>query len=126
MDKVFLATEDDIIRLYGAPIHFLKRWVGYAYKRNGAVLCIGGVAESEDNVWFGFIENPRGIRFKTMYRYALKLSQYAREMGAVSLKTWCQDDIPRAEEFMKRLGFVKTDEFFEDKVLWSWDLSRHS
>lgn len=114
------ATDEHIHRFYGNPLEANGKKFVKAYVRNGAVLGIAGIVEDEKGEWYGFIDNPTGFRKSYFYRTALKMAEIAKNNGAKKLKTICQHDIPRSEEFLTRLGFVETSEEFQGKAIWEW------
>ena len=119
--EIVQASEDDVARYYGG-IAFPTRWVAKALRKGDLVAGMGGVIETEPGVWVGFLEVPPFARSPSLFRHVKDVLEKAREAGAVKVKTWCDDGIPRAEAMMRRLGFQPTDETINGKVVWEWVL----
>lgn len=113
------ATDDDIARFYGG-IQFNAPWVAKAMHKGRLVAGIGGLIEIEPGTWIGFLEVPAHERTPSLYRHVIEVLDQAKQAGAVCIKTWCDDRIPRAEAMMRKLGFVPTDETIDNKVVWAW------
>lgn len=120
MPVIEKATDDDIARFYGG-IQFDAQWHAKAMRKGRLVAGMGGVLEIEPGVWVGFLEVPAHERRPSLYRHVIDMLNAAKESGAVKIKTWCDDSIPRAEAMMRKLGFVPTDETIDDKVVWVWE-----
>lgn len=118
---VSAATEDDIARFYGG-IEFSAPWHAKAMRKGRIVAGMGGVIEMEPGVWLGFLEVPAHARSPSLFRHVKDVLEQARASGAIKVKTWCDDSIPRAEAMMRRLGFQPTDEKIDGKVVWEWVL----
>lgn len=119
MAEIVHATDDDIARFYGG-IEFNSRWHAKAMHKGRLVAGIGGVIEVEPGVWIGFLEVPAHERRPSLYRHVVEMLEAAKASGATTIKTWCDDSIPRAEAMMRKLGFVPTDETIDDRKLWAW------
>jgi len=114
------ATEEDIHRFYGG-IEFKAGWCGRVMRKGSLVAAFGGALESvEPGVWFGFLEVPKHLRRPSLLRHALSVLNEAKASGATVIRAACDESIPRAREFMERLGFSPTDETIDDKVVWEW------
>ncbi|MGN6773248.1 MAG: hypothetical protein ACTHJQ_25890 [Rhizobiaceae bacterium] len=114
------ATEDDIHRFYGG-IEFRSGYHGRVMRKGKLVAAFGGVIESSDEgVWFGFLDVPRHLRKPTLYRHTLAVLNDAKASGAKVIRAACDTDIPRAREFMERLGFLPTEETIDGKVIFEW------
>ena len=120
MAELIDATDEHINRFYNQELESKGEKYIKAYIRNGVVLGLGGIVQDEKGQWYGFIHNPRAIRRAYFYRVAIKMAMLAKLKGAKSLKTTCQHDIPRAEEFLKRLGFIETTDKHDERVIWEW------
>lgn len=119
MPTIQMATEDDVARFYGG-IEFSTQWHAKSMRKGRLVAGMGGVLEVEPGVWVGFLEVPEHERRPSLYRHVIEMLEEAKKSGAVEIKTWCDDSIPRAEAMMRKLGFFPTDETIDDKVVWSW------
>jgi hypothetical protein len=115
--EILPATEDDIARFYGG-IQFSSRWVGKAMHKGSLVAGVGGAFEVDDGIWYGFLEIPISGRPWSVYRHTLRLIDDVRSAGASVIKATCDTRVPRAKEFMGRLGFVPTDEKRNNEVVW--------
>ena len=115
MQGVVDATDDDVARFYRS-IQFHGDWTARCIRKGRLVAAMGGVMEIEPGVWFGFIDLPAHLRGPMLYRHTVKVLNEAKAKGARVIRAVCDTDIPRAEAFMRRLGFRPTDE-----GVWEWE-----
>jgi hypothetical protein len=113
------ATDDDVARFYG-PIEFTSRYVAKALRKGKLVAALGGAFEHKDGVWYGFLEIPVSERRLSVYRHTVRLLQEVKAAGAVMVRATCQTEIPRAAEFLARLGFVPTEDEIDGRQVWEW------
>lgn len=115
------ATDEDVARFYGG-IEFKGGWHAKVARKGKLVAAFGGVLESsEEGIWYGFMDIPKHIRKPTLYRHTLAILRDAKASGAKVIRAACDTDIPRALEFMERLGFVPTEDKTDDgKVMFEW------
>lgn len=78
----------------------------------------GGLIECENGDWLAVFEVPAHLRAPSLYRYALRLLNEAKERGVGRIIATCDPEISRSETFMRRLGFVQTDQTFNDMAVW--------
>lgn len=119
MTSVSAATDDDIARFYGG-ISLSQDYMGLVRKRGRLVVAAGGIVRAAEGPWLGFMDVPPAERSISVYRHALRLLRSAREAGAPSVRVSCDHSIPRAKEFLERLGFVETDETEDEMGVWVW------
>lgn len=119
--KIVNATEDDVARFYG-PIEFTGKWVARALRKGPLVAGFGGLIETEEGVWFAFLEVPMHERKPSVYRHILEALTAARRQGAKVFKATCDTSIPGAEKLMIRLGFKQTEDEINGKAVWEWQV----
>lgn len=119
MTSVSKATDDDIARFYGG-ISLAGEWIGLARRRGRLVVAMGGIVRTDSGPWRGFMDIPPSERGASVYRHASRLLKDAAKSGADQVAVACDDTIPRAVEFLERLGFQKTDEIENDMAVWVW------
>lgn len=115
--EIVPATDDDIARFYGG-IEFTGKWFAKAMRRGSLVSGFGGMIETEDGVWFAFLEVPAHERKPILYRHIRDAFDRVKGQGAKVIKATCDTTIPNAEKLMVRLGFRPTDEELNGKVVW--------
>lgn len=115
------ATDEEFSRFYGG-MQVNGKWVGRAVKRGRLVSAFGGLIEATEAEWVAFLDVPSHERRPSLYRHIRAAFDEAKRQGAKVIKATCDTSIPRAEALMKHLGFEPTEEMFEDKVVWRWQL----
>lgn len=107
--RIVEATNDDIRRFYGGTIG--RPWQGKVVKKGRIVLGVSGVTVLDDGTIMAFMDLTDRARtplvFRHVFRYLKSLS--ARGIGPVLAAS--DTSIPRAEEFLVRLGFEPTESF---------------
>lgn len=115
--RVEPASDDSFARFYrGVVIH--HEWIGYVAKRGNLVIAAGGVIKRPDGQWIGFLDMPAYLRTPLAFKYATKLLKEAASRGAASVQVTCDETIPKAERFLVRLGFEKTEVEVDGKAIW--------
>lgn len=111
------ATDDTFARFYrGVVIH--HDWIGYVAKQGRLVVAAGGLVQRPDGQWIGFMDMPAHLRTPLALKYATKLLKEAASRGAASVQVTCDETIPKAEKFLVRLGFEKTEDVVDGKAIW--------
>ena len=117
MEQIERATDIDFVRFYKHEPP--KEWIGYAVKKGKLVKSMAGVAKLEDGSFFGFLNITDKYRKPILFRQVLRaLLLAARELNATTVKTTCDLDIPHAEFFLRRLGFLPTDDEINNQKVW--------
>ena len=119
MISVDQATADDIARFFGG-IRLTEEFFGLAGRKGRLVVGIGGVIKSPEGQWRGFMDVPDHVKTPMIYRYAKRILAEASARGAKSVQVACDDQVPRASEFLERLGFIPTEEVQNNMVIWVW------
>lgn len=115
------ATDEEFSRFYGG-MQVNGKWIGRAIKRGRLVSAFGGLIETTEGEWMAFLDVPSHERRPSLYRHIRAAFDEAKRQGAKVIKATCDMSIPRAEALMTHLGFEPTEEMFEDKVVWRWQL----
>lgn len=118
MDQVVEATDEDLARMFGGVV-IHGEWYGLCARRGRLVTAMGGVLRKED-AFYAFLEVPAYMRGRYVYRHAFRFLQSLKERGVQSVRASCDETIPRAKEFMERLGFTETDEQLDGRTVWEW------
>lgn len=110
MRQVKQATDDDLARFYDGLR--LDEWQGYALKKGRLVQAFGLILRGKDGHLYGALDIPAGLRSPMTYRYA------KRTLAGLSepVRVKCDEGIPRAKEFLERLGFVPDDH--KEYMIW--------
>lgn len=117
MVEIVTATEDEFARFYhGMQVN--GRWVGKAMKKGRLIAGFGGLIETEEGHWLAFFEVPAHERKPSLLRHIKAAFAEAQAQGAKVIKATCDTSIPRAEALMTHLGFEKTDDEHEGRVIW--------
>ena len=122
-DPVFEATDEDLARFFrGAVVH--DEWYGMCARRGKLVTAMGGVFRGPGGAFYGFLDIGAGQRGPHAYRHAKRFLKRISDAGVDVVRTTCDESIPRAREFLERLGFIETDELLDGKVMWECQVSR--
>lgn len=117
--SVELATDEDLARFYSG-ITFTVPWAGKVMRRGRLVTAFGGAAEQEEGVWLAFLDVPAHMRRPSLYRHARAFLAELKGRGARVIRASVDDDIPRAFDFMDRLGFRPTDDTIDGRTVYEW------
>lgn len=117
MAEIVTATEDEFARFYHG-MQVTGRWVGRAMKKGRLIAGFGGLIETGEGEWIAFFEVPSHERKPSVLRHIKAAFNEAKEQGAKVIKATCDTSIPRAEALMKHLGFERTEEEHEGRVIW--------
>lgn len=117
--EIVAATDDDIARFYdGARI--TVPWRAKAIRLGRIVGGVGGVVQDGDGTWFAFLDVPRHLRTPVLYRHVKQGLLELAGAGATVVRATCNSDIPRADAFLRRLGFEPTQDYRGDERVWEW------
>lgn len=115
---VDMATDDDVARFYA--LQFPRGWMGKVIRKGRLVAGFGGLIECENGDWVAVLEVPAHLRVPSLFRHAMRLLRDAKDQGVARIIATCDPEITRSEEFMRKLGFVPTEEEIDGKVIWQW------
>ena len=98
--------------------------MGYAIRRDGKLICLGGIWLWEEMFWATFAS--RGSPPHRVHRLAFKVVEAARQAGVQTI--WAEEDtsIPNAAKWLERFGFQRVGETEDLKPVWRLDLGRPS
>ncbi len=120
MMKTVEATDIDFARLFkvGAPVN---EWFGRSIKNGRLVKGMAGVIQFDDGRYFGFMEFTKSL-YRPMIFRAFKrfMDNMPQKYGVNELFAACDDSIRNSDVFLKRLGFVETDEMLGNLKVWKW------
>lgn len=117
---VSIATDEDVARALSG-VRFEGQWHAVSARRGRLITAIGGAFETDTpGVWLGFMNVDPRERSIIAYRYARRMLKAAADGGAEVVRTTCDTRIPRAREFMERLGFEETEDKLGEEVIWAW------
>ena len=111
--KIEPATDLDLAAFYGR-FGFSTPWHGVIIKHGAMISSIGGIVETSPGEWFAFLDIAKRDRKPWLFRRVLKGLMEAVANGATGIYAHCDDSIPRAHEFLLRLGFKDTGEVSEE------------
>ncbi len=119
-DKITIskATKADIRRFYG--IDMPTAWEGIVGKRGKLIVGVGGVFVTPDGEVQGFMDLSPYARKPLVFRYVIMYLRELKARGIDCIKVMCDTRFNRAEEFLLRLGFEKTDEETNGMRCWKW------
>jgi N-acetylglutamate synthase-like GNAT family acetyltransferase len=112
------ARLSDFLQLVGAaPDYRVRAW---AAERDGELLGVGGLALLPDETWAAFVHAAPGAhRFKvSFHRAGLMVMAEARRLGLRRVVATAETKVPRATEWLERLGFRPTEA--AGVVVWVW------
>lgn len=109
--------EREMFRFYGrVPVLPFK---GFAARDGFRTVAVGGVyLGSDENVW-GFIDFKPGYRLRAIYKYMLKLLDWASDQGIGEIRVSRDKTLHTSEPLLTRAGFVMERET-EGHEIWIW------
>jgi hypothetical protein len=113
------ATGEDWAAITGLPVP--GYWIGLVYEERGTVLGLGGLFEGTDRRWWATVTS-QAVRPVALWKAARQVLETA---GAAGVPVYAMTDysIPGADAFLRRLGFVETDEAIKGHRVLVWDQS---
>ena len=110
------ATNDDWRKFWG--IDPIVPWQGYVAEDQHMILGIGGLFMPNDGRWHAFLKKAPGVRaVLTTYKAALLTLDDAEQQG-LTVYAMPDDGISSACAFLKRFGFVETEEKIDGLTYW--------
>lgn len=122
---VRLATADDLRRYAGRnPPEWCVEWCGYVAERDGEIVALGMVFwDKWGRTWGLYDFRERQSPF-LMHRLARETIAHLRRIGVTTLHAFCDDRVPKADLWLKRLGFRLAPELPPDPTpVWICTLS---
>lgn len=110
--------EREMFRFYGGKLFLPMK--GYAARKGLRTVALGGLMMGTDgNVW-GFMDQHPGYRLKALYRYTLKLLDWAAEKGIPEIRVSRDKGFETSERLLTRAGFERSGEVIEGHEIWVW------
>lgn len=79
--------------------------VAYLAERGGVVVALGGISwDKWGRVW-GWYDSRERVSAFTMHRLARRMIGHLRGIGVGTLHAYCDDGVPSADRWLRRLGF---------------------
>lgn len=117
------ATDRDMFQFYGARLQ--NPWEGLVAKIGNQIVGMGGVYANEAGEVVAFLDLRKWARKPSVYKYAFRLINEMKSRGCDEVVTSCDKRIPRASEFLSRLGFKPTDREEAGRQVWVWRAEKH-
>ena len=117
MLTIRVATESDFRSFYDRDPPEL--WHAMCGDRDGTIVGMAGVVYGLDGVAMGFLDATERPSF-ALHRTAKKFLAVMKAVGETAIYTSCEDSIPRAEEWLIRLGFKLLPDTVEGQRIWRW------
>lgn len=111
-------TDREMSRFYGYP--FSGPVLGVAARRGLLTVALGGIFVADDGKVWGFIDIHPTARFRGLFRHTKRFLDGCREDGVKEINVTRDEAFSTSENFLSRLGFVRTEETFEGKEVWKW------
>ncbi len=108
----------EIHRFYGAAV--VEPIKGYVARRGLRTVALGGLAIGVDGRVWGFIDFRPGYRLRALYRYTLKLLDWAADAGIPEIFVARDDQFSTSERLLTRTGFMRTGETMDGHEIWAW------
>lgn len=118
MADIALASPDDFRAFFGIAPPPL--WLAMCCRDETGVKGIAGVIYSEDGTAVGFMDKRGDLPAAALHRAALRFLTVMRRVGEPHIVTYCDETIPRAAAWLKRLGFQETERVVDNKRVWLW------
>lgn len=94
---------------------------GLTLEIDGDIAVVGGVFWKAGRCWaFCSIYDDRARHSLILHRRAKRLLGILRETGETEICTLCDEWVPRAERWLKKLGFEPTGEYLGAREVWVW------
>ena len=105
--KIEPATDADFLAFYGreAP----ETWLGMAAKEGERIVGMGVVIWNENGCAMGFVDRKGPVSAMGMHRAVKRVLGILKQVGEPAVYVTCDHDIPRADYWLKRLGFKPMD-----------------
>ena len=87
--------------------------------RDGKIVGMAGVVYGDDGVAIGFLDATERPSF-ALHRAAKKFLAVMKAVGEKAIYTSCEEGIPRAEEWLTRLGFKLLPDKIAGERIWRW------
>ena len=115
--RLRLATDDDFRAYFGCEPPEI--WTAQVAVRDEKIIGIGGVVYDIKGQATAFLDTTERPSF-VLHRAALRFLKTMRKVGEPSIRTACQEGIPRAAAWLTKLGFRKTGEIIDEQEIWLW------
>lgn len=110
--------ELEVFRFYGRQV--VSPIKGYAARQGLRTVALGGLMlGAEGRVW-GFLDFKPGHRLRAMYRYTLKLLEWAEHNSIPEIYVTRDDTIATSQKLLARSGFSPTGETAAGLEIWVW------
>lgn len=117
MLTIRLATEADFRSFYDRDPPEI--WHAMCGDRDGKIVGIAGVVYDDDGIAIGFLDTHERPSF-ALHRAAKRFLAVMKAVGEKAIYTSCEDSVPRAEEWLIRLGFKLLPDVVDGQRLWRW------
>lgn len=111
-----VAKRKDFLRYYGTPAP--KTFTAMVGERGGEIVAIGGVFY-DGGTAMGFLDAKERPAL-SLHRTAVKFMKTMKAVGEPAIYTACEDTIPRAADWLLRLGFKMTPDTVDGQRIWRW------
>ncbi|MDE2439844.1 MAG: hypothetical protein KGP14_02375 [Betaproteobacteria bacterium] len=81
---------------------------------------MAGVIYADDGTAVAFMDRRGSMPATALHRAALRFLGVMRQVGEPVIVTYCDETIPRAAAWLKRLGFEETYRVVDNKRVWLW------
>lgn len=116
MTRLRKATDADWQRFYG--FEPTVPWQGYVAEDDRMILGIGGIFMPKDGRWHAFLRRAPGARVVMSTYKGAKLALDDAERQGLEVYAMPDSGISSACAFLKRFGFVETDEQIDGLTYW--------
>jgi hypothetical protein len=99
------ATDKDFFKFYGVRV--TTAWEGLVAKEGDLITGIGGVMVLADATLWGFMDLSKQSRTPMLFRYVITFLRELKARGVGNVQVTCSEHIPRAVEFLEKLGFTR-------------------
>lgn len=95
-------------------------WIGFTCEVAGRLEGFGGVYEADDGRWWVTFKRLPGVTRNVTAHRAARMTLECVKAAGVTVHALAETDIPGAEFWLRRLGFVETDEMIGPNTVWTW------
>jgi len=108
----------EVYRFYGRPV--VSPLKGYSARKGNRTVALGGVTTGTDGKIWGFIDFRPGFRLRAIYRYMLRLLDWAAREGIPEIFVTRDAGLDTSERMLSRAGFRYTGEQIDGHEIWVW------
>lgn len=109
---ISIATDADFLGFYRTEPPPL--WIGLVERCGDRITAFGTVIWSENGDALGFVDRRGPVSAFTLHRGARRMMNILKDVGEPALYVACDETVPGAAEWLRRLGFARIEDMPAD------------